>query len=52
MNAPSKNAAGEVKNSWTSRSAERSFEEATKLLFARLAHQSPPAPLRPAAPEP
>ena len=52
MNAPSKNAAGEVKDSWTSRSIESSFEEATKLLFARLAHQSPPTPLRPAAPEP
>src|SRR5260370_23051452 len=53
MNAPSKNAAaGEAKESWTSRSVERSFEEATKVLFARLAHHSPPTPLRPAAPEP
>src|SRR5258708_22394349 len=53
MNAPSKNAAaGEAKESWTSRSIENSFEEATKILFARLVHHSPPTPLRPAAPEP
>jgi hypothetical protein len=52
MNTPSKNAAEEAKESWTSRFIENSFEEATKILFARLAHHSPPAPLRPAVPEP
>src|SRR5258708_19441446 len=52
MNVPSKDAAGEVKKSWTSRSIKSSFEEATKSLFARLVHHSPPTPLRPAAPEP
>ena len=52
MNAPSKDPPGEVKDNWTRRSIKSSFEEATKSLFARLVHHSPPTPLRPAAPEP
>src|SRR5258708_38179431 len=52
MNAPSKDPPGEVKDNWTRRSIKSSFEEATKSLFARLVHHSPPTLLRPAAPEP
>jgi hypothetical protein len=51
INTPSKSA--DRDDQVNSRAMEStSFQDAARTLFARLAHHSPPAPLRPAAPEP